>query len=214
MQRKTKGLSCFICFLALVFCAILCVPSKAQKLPLAFEKDTFLAPTNAKEYEDLAKDYKTKRDKLSRNKLIFTAVSQIDLNFRKYQRDRRIRRDLFQIVLDILEIGASTAISITKGERPKSIIAEGLSFLQGSRTSVNKNLRLLEMQVLFNKMIEKRAETLTRIIEKSKESDEAYPFELAFVDIVAYYQAGTIWTELCQICQSRAAMRRRTPKKN
>ncbi len=176
----------------ILYVILLASSAIAQKIPIALQTDVAASPTNAADYKTLADNYKSAPDLEKRNKLIFLAVSQIDINFRHYQRKRRIGRDLFHLMIDILEIGASTAISITNGARAKSIIGEGLTFVQGSRASADKNLRLLELQILFNKMIEKRSEILGDIFEKSSLSNERYPFDRAYVDIVAYYHAGTM----------------------
>lgn len=180
--------------LILVMCQGLVIKTHAQKVPIALQDKTLLAPINKATYKKAAEDYMANggKTKENRNRLVFLAVSQIDNNFRYYQRNRRVARDLFQTVMDILEIGASTAISITNGARAKSIIGEGLTFIQGGRASANKNLKLLEMQILFNKMIEKRSEILTSILDKCNLSDEQYPFDRALVDITAYFNAGTM----------------------
>lgn len=192
MQTKIKSLNCLIYFLALALCIGLYLPIKAQKIPIALQKESGFSPVNAVDYKKLADDYLKDRSMEKRNRLIFLAVGQIDINFGNFQKKKRKRNELFQTLVDILEIAASTAISITKGERAKTLIAEGLGFVQGSRNSINKNLRLLELQILFNKMVAKRAIILKGIANKTALTDEIYPFEVALVDIIAYYQAGTI----------------------
>lgn len=192
MQVKTKRIKYVFFLLILMMCDCLILSANAQKIPIALQDETLFSPIKKETYQEAAKAYQTSQTKENRNRLVFLAVSQMDINFRYYQRKRRIGRDLFQTVLDILEIGASTAISITNGSRAKSIIGEGLTFLQGGRASVNKNLRLLEMQILFNKMIEKRSGILVGILGNSNLSNEQYPFDRALVDLVAYFNAGTM----------------------
>ncbi len=205
MQTKIKVSNFLVCLFALVLCGSLYVPIKAQKIPIALEKKTVLSPANRTTYTDAATEYKKDRTPERRDRLIFMAISQIDLNFGYYQKNRRYKNNLFQTVMDILEVGAATAISITNGERPKSLIADGLGFLQGSRTKINKNLRLLEQQILFNKMIEKRSEILTQILNNVKYTDAQYPFERAFVDVVAYYEAGTMDSALSSLATDTGA---------
>lgn len=180
----------------------------AQDLPSSLGRNSPLSPTNKQTYQDVANQYTDSfarwrnnptgpgladRAKSDRNRLIFLTVNQIDLNFASYQKKTRKRRAFWATLLDILEIGASTAISLTNGERAKTVIAEGLGFAQLSRASVDKNFSLRETQILFNKMVAKRAQTLTNIIRKSGEQGvDQYPFEAAFNDLIAYYKAGTI----------------------
>lgn len=187
----------FILFLLIPFCGI---PANGQKLPTALnKKGAAFSPFTVEDYKTLATNYKNNRSEEKRNQLIFMAISQIDMNFRGYQKKQRHGNSLFQTVVNVLEVGAATAISITNGERAKSIIADGLGFIQGSRDSINKNYRLLERQVLFNKMIEKRSNVLTRIYERVGKSDAEYPFERAIIDIFDYYQAGTIDSALSSL---------------
>jgi hypothetical protein len=196
----------------LALAALIClgdiIAVTAQDLPPALGQNAPLSPTNKQNYQDVANQYidsfarwrnnptgpgLADRAKSDRNRLIFLAVNQIDLNFAAYQRKTRKRRALWETLLDILEIGASTAISLTNGERAKTVIAEGLGFAQLSRSSINKNFSLRETQILFNKMVAKRAQTLTSIVRKAGEQGVGdYPFEAAFNDLIAYYKAGTI----------------------
>ena len=172
--------------------ATLSMSAMAQKKPIALQSTTSLSAISKAEYEAVATSYRGRRNEQDRNRLIYMAISQIDLNFRDYQRKRRIGRDLFETVMDILEVGAVAAVSITNGVRSKAIINDGLAFLKGSRASVNKNLRLLDLQILFNKMREDRAVVMQRILDNVDDPIESYPFERAYMEIVDYYIAGTM----------------------
>lgn len=174
------------------------IPTTAQKKPIALESDVALSPVSKGYYEDVAKSYKSNFQEnhpeqalRDRNRLIYLAVDQMDLNFYDFQKNTRKKRALFQTVLDILEIGASTAISITNGVRAKTLIAEGLGFVQLSRSAINKNFSLKETQILFNKMVAKRANVLATILTKSVQTVDQYPFEAALIDLIGYYRAGT-----------------------
>jgi hypothetical protein len=175
--------------IALLFTGILYIPVNAQKIPLVLKKDSVLSPVGS--YNAAAETYKENRTTENRNKLVFMAISQIDFNFDRYIKNKRHHNAFFQTVLDILEVGAATAISISNGERAKSVIADALGFVQGSRVKINENLRLLEQQVLVNKMIENRSKALVIIYDNIDKSDAEYPFERAYIDILSYYEAGT-----------------------
>jgi hypothetical protein len=206
MRKKFKGLNLLTCFSILLLCLAFGLPAKGQKkLPFALADGTPMSSITADQYSQEAEAYKKDRTQDRRNRLIFMAVSQIDLHFRSYERKRRHRNNLFQTVINILEVGAATAISITNGERAKSLIADGLGFIQGSRDSINKNFRLLERQVLVNKMIEKRAKILVQIYERSNMSEAEYPFERAFVDLLDYFEAGTMDSALNSLATDTGA---------
>ncbi len=185
------GFAVFICLVGIV-------PTLAQKKPIALEPNTELSPANTNYYADLAAAYKNdiasgnvSKAQIDRNRLIFVAVDQMDLNFYDFQKNTRKKRALFQTVLDILEIGLSTAISITNGDRAKTLIAEGLGFAQTSRAAINKNFSLKDTQILFNKMVSKRADVLATILTKSVQDVEQYPFEASLIDLIGYFKAGT-----------------------
>jgi hypothetical protein len=50
---------------------------------------------------------------------------------------------------------------------------------------------LKDTQILFNKMVSKRADVLATILTKSVEDVEQYPFEEALIDLIGYFKAGT-----------------------
>jgi hypothetical protein len=199
-RRPLQTFFSFATILSLALVLILSSSTQvaAQEKPFALREKTPLSPANVARYEELAGRYKTQVDgghfdqaAMTRNQLMFLAIDQIDVNFYDFQKNTRKKRALFQTVLDVLEIGAKTAISITNGERAKSLIAEGLGFLQLSRSAVDKNFSLRETQILFNKMVSKRSQVLGGMLTKSVNSVEQYPFELALVDLINYYKAGT-----------------------
>jgi len=197
-NRANLGRSVTMIAMAVVLCLGSIVPASAQKKPIAFESNTELSPASRSYYAEVAKEYRENirvgnfdKALTNRNRLIYLAIDQMDLNFYDFQRSTRKKRALWQTVLDILEIGASVAISITNGERAKTLIAEGLGFVQASRTSLNKNYALKDTQILFNKMVSKRAEILGNILIRTAQPIDQYPFESSMIDLISYFRAGT-----------------------
>jgi hypothetical protein len=127
-----------------------------------------------------------------RNRLIGIGREQVDAMFFSYIKNDRKKRQLLQFLLDFLEIGAATAISLTSGERARTVISEGLGAVQASRTSLNKNFQLLERQMLINKMAADRATILTSILSKRELDVAQYPWEDARADLRTYRDAGTL----------------------
>jgi hypothetical protein len=189
-RKRQYGIRCAAMIGLVIVIGISSVfPALGQKKPAAFSGAT-LSPDSSY-YLEVAQAYKTSRSLTDRNRLIYLAIDQMDLNFYDFQKSTRKKRAFFQTVLDILEIAASTAISITNGERAKTLIAEGLGAVQAGRSSINKNYNLKDTQILFNKMVEKRALILATILTKSIQPVDQYPFEAALIDLIAYYRAGT-----------------------
>jgi hypothetical protein len=130
--------------------------------------------------------------KIARNKLIFIGVEQVDTEFNNYRKKSRKRNDLLQFIFDFLEVGATTAIAITNGERAKEVIAEALTGFKGGRTSFTKTFRLMEAQILFNKMVANRSKRLSAIYDRLNDDVESYPWERARSELRDYLYAGTI----------------------
>lgn len=186
-----------------IFCLCLCLLSsslvQAQKAPPIFKNDDkqniSTSATNMTYVNGLvaiAGGADKEAAKIARNKLIFIGVEQVDTEFNNYRKKSRKRNELLQFLFDFLEIGASTAIAITGGERVKEVIAEALTGFKGARTSFNKNFKLLELQILFNKMVAKRSQRLSAIYEKLNDPVLSYPWERARVELRDYFFAGTI----------------------
>lgn len=176
---------------------------RAQKLPPILKTgSTDPSAFNIESIKQLKADYETaakgttdpekEKAKLLRNRLIGIGRDQVDAMFDAYIKNDRKKRQLIQFVLDFLEIGAATAISLTNGARDKTVISEGLGALQASRTSLNKNFQLLERQVLINKMAADRATIMTTILGKRDLANDQYSWEDASADLRVYRNAGTI----------------------
>lgn len=210
----------------------------AQDLPIALEKKSDLSPRNKKDFAILVNKYKTavcfdgtpgcvRSDVLAveaRDALIYATISQIDLNFSQYQRNVRHRKAIFETLMDFLKLGADTAAVISNGSRAKTIITASSALVQLLRESTEKNLRLKETQILFNKMETNRFKVLAMILTKirgdnsletplAKKGIADYPFDAAWVDLVAYYRAGTLDTALSDLASDTADERRNEEKK-
>lgn len=167
---------------------------QAQKTPPIL-KDNETSAFNAeqiKKLRDKAVAGNTEDATLARNRLIAVTVEQVDTVFNDYRKKSRKRTDTLSFLFDFLEIGASSAISILNGERGKTLVGEGLSLFQGSRSAFNKDFRFLERQILFNKMVAKRSQKLTEIYKKLDVDTNTYSWEQARQELREYFFAGTI----------------------
>jgi len=130
--------------------------------------------------------------KLARNKLIYTGVEQIDVVFNQYRKNSRKRNDLLQFLFDFLEIGMSSTAAVINGERAKTVLNEVLTGFKGTHTAANKDFRLLEAQIVFNKMVANRAKVLKGIYDNLNAEVRTYPWEKARTDLRNYFFAGTM----------------------
>lgn len=192
---------------AAVLCLCACFVSGgtavAQKTPSVFKTDdrnsgVSTSASNMEYIIALESQYRTAETadkelaKRLRNKLIYISVEQIDEVFQGYRRKTRKKTEWLQFILDFLEVGASTAIAITNGERAKEVIAEALTGFKGGRSSLNKNFKLLETQILLNKMVANRSARLSEIYKKLNDDVVTFPWERARSELRGYLYAGTI----------------------
>lgn len=212
MLAKSLGFRGLIHFttlavISLCLCLLSSINVRAQKTPSIFKtesgnKSNSTSATNMdyinalegqyKQLEASNNDADREKAKVIRNKLIFIGVEQVDTEFNNYRKKSRKRSDLLQFIFDFLEVGASTAIAIVNGERAKEVIAEALTGFKGARTSFTRNFRLLETQILFNKMVSNRSQRLTAIYDKLNDPVLSYPWERARSELRDYFFAGTI----------------------
>ena len=101
----------------------------------------------------------------ARNEMIELVRGQVDTYYKMRKDGKRTKIKWLQTLLDFLEVGAATAITIMNGERAKTVVGAALNGFQGGRTSFNKNFEILQTQVLINKMNTNRAQIFTEIVE-------------------------------------------------
>ena len=181
----------------IALCAILIMSTVAQgqKQPPLLKSES----EAEKAYVDqLLKDYDKNESsnpdqaKMDRNKLIYTGVEQIDIVFNNYRKNSRKRNDLLQFLFDFLEIAMSSTGAVINGERAKTVLSEVLTGFKGIHTAANKDFRLLEAQIVFNKMVTNRANVLKAIYDKLNDDVRSYPWEKARTDLRNYFFAGTM----------------------
>jgi hypothetical protein len=216
-KRPIVSRSCLTAMAAFVLVLLCCLPAAAQDFPYAAKKDYPLSFRNKKEFDQYVETYKTSMcvnapsgctiqtevATRARDALLFGTLAQIDLNFTKFQRRSRHAKVIFETLMDFLKLGADAAAIITNGERGKNIITAGSSLVSLLKSSTEKNLQLAELNILFNKMEANRSKQLASILPKvvggGRLDAKDYPFEIAWLDIVQYYRAGTLDTALADL---------------
>jgi hypothetical protein len=208
--RGFRG-SCLSLILLIFTISFFTVPVPAQKYPIALGKKAALSPRNKSDYQAIVEQYaqaaciSTAEHDYSanctynapianklRNDLVFLAIAQSDEVFRDYRTKRRRWTDAFELLANFLEIGLTTATSITNGLRAKSVLSDVTTLLQGTHRAIDKDLRLLENQVLFNVMETNRAQIYGEILLNMNKPDSQYSYPMALMDIMRYCTAGTL----------------------
>jgi hypothetical protein len=147
-----------------------------------------------------AKDFA--RAKTARNELLEEALPYIDDAYIDFINDIQRGRDRGNFVADLVELGTSGAIGITKGERAIQILGVALTAFRGGRRSADLNFyKDTATPILISKMDGNRAKVRAVILTREKQEVSDYPVGAAMADIVDYYNAGTLvraFTELAK----------------
>jgi hypothetical protein len=150
-----------------------------------------------------AKDFA--RAKTARNELLEEALPYIDAAYIDFINDIQRGRDRGNFVADLIELGTSGAIGITKGERAIQILGVGLTAFRGGRRSADLNFyKDTATPILISKMDGNRAKVRTTILEREKQEVADYPVGAAMADIVDYYNAGTLVRAFAELAKDTA----------
>jgi len=137
-----------------------------------------------------------------RNELLEDALPYIDDAYMGFITDIQRGRDRGNFIADLIELGTSGAVGITKGERSIQILGVALTAFRGGRRSADVNFyKDQSTPILISKMDGNRARVRTTILSREKDGVDKYPIGAAISDIVDYYNAGTLvraFTELAK----------------
>jgi hypothetical protein len=156
--------------------------------------------TKQKEYFTALNSNDPATAKLRRNELIEKALPYIDEAYMDFITALQSGRDRDNFLLDVVELGTTGAVGITKGQRPLQILGVALTAFRGGRRSADLNFyKEQTTPVLINKMDGNRANVRAIILQNEAKDVDAYPIGRAVGEIVDYYNAGTLvraFTEL------------------
>lgn len=140
-----------------------------------------------------------------RNDLVYRLIFVSDYRFSRYEADLMLGRATRDTFIDMSMFGINTAATLmTQGASTKmlSAIAGGLGF---SRATIEKNFYMNHTApVLMAKMRALRAEKLNEIVKNLSRSIDDYPASLAIIDVLEYYNRGTMLGALRAISNDTA----------
>lgn len=136
-----------------------------------------------------------------RTQVVDNGIGIVDSVYGVYIRDIRKKRTIGEFLADLTEIGASTAIGVTKGgTRSLQIIGVALTGFRAGRKSAELNFfDEKTTEVLIKRMDASRSQILGEIKQKQPKTTGEYSFDAALDDIIRYFDAGTLnraFTEL------------------
>jgi len=151
------------------------------------------------------------QDKPSRNRLVYRLIFLSDYQFSKYESSLMLGKATRDSFVDMSMFGLTTAASlITPGSATQilSAIAGGLGF---SRSNIEKNFfQNQATPVLIAKMQALRNAKFNEIVSRLNLPYEQYPTQLAIVDVLDYYNRGTMLGALQAISKDTAVQEIRT----
>lgn len=133
------------------------------------------------------------RQEPERSALVYRLIFISDYRFSRYEADLMLGKATRDTFVDMSMFGLNAAASLlTPGQATQvlSAIAGGLSF---SRNTIEKNFYMNHTApVLIARMRVLRKEKLNEICANLRQSPRAYPIELAIIDVLDYYNRGTM----------------------
>lgn len=170
------------------------------------------ADMQSKYFAALPKDPATA--KTIRNELIEDSLPYIDGAYVDFITDIQRGRDRTNFVADVIELGTTAAVGITKGERPLQILGVALTAFRGGRRSADLNFyKDQSTPILISKMDGNRAKVRATILTREKSSVEDYPMGAAISDIVDYYNAGTLVRAFTELSKDTAVQTKQSEDK-
>ena len=128
-----------------------------------------------------------------RNDLVYRLIFLSDYRFNRYESDLMLGKATRDSFIDMSMFGLNAASTlITPGSATKMLaaVAGGLGF---SRATVEKNFYLNHAApVLMGKMRALRTEKLNEIVKNLSRGIDDYPASLAIIDVLDYYNRGTM----------------------
>ena len=135
-----------------------------------------------------------------RNRVLDNGIGLIDTAYGVYTRSVREKRSVGAFLADLTEVGASTAIGITNGQRAIQVIGVALTGFRAGRKSAQLNFfDDKTTSVLIKRMDASRSQVLGEIRQKQQRSPAQYSFDAGLTDLIRYFDVGTLnraFTEL------------------
>jgi hypothetical protein len=194
-------------FVAALFCASCAGINQANHVANPFAPSSPLAASVVARWEKelSVTDITTIETKKARNDLVYRLIFLSDYRFNRYEADLMLGKAARDSFIDLSMFGLNAATSlITPGASSQILaaIAGGLGF---SRSTVEKNFYMNHAApVLMAKMHALRKEKLNEIVLNLGREIDEYPASLAIIDVLDYYNRGTMLGALQAISNDTA----------
>ena len=176
------------------------VPSVISSRLASYELNRF--DQEAGLYYTAVDSNQTQQAQRIRDRIINRLKANIDANYHEFENQLFTGRAKENVLLDIVDVGAGVAGTITNGERAKSIISAALTGFKGGRKSYDENwFRERTVAVIISQMQASRAHVETDILRNMHETADIYSLDAALGDLINYFYAGTLQKGLQELAQ-------------
>lgn len=120
--------------------------------------------------------------------------ADIEANYREYETLLFAGQAGFNVWSDTVELALSLATTVAGDKGAKTVLGAVLTAIKGERLSIDKNFfREKTSEMIISKMQANRDRVKNRILDKMvKLPADSYTFEEALVDLIEYFNAGTL----------------------
>jgi hypothetical protein len=142
-----------------------------------------------------------------RDELVYRLIFMCDYRFSRYEADLVAGKATRETIIDLAVLGLTSAAALTTPGQATQILAAISGGLIGSRAALEKNFyQNLAQPVLLRKMRVLREQKLFAISRRLRRYDvDVYPTERALIDVLDYYNRGTMMAALQEISNDTAA---------
>jgi hypothetical protein len=142
-----------------------------------------------------------------RDELVYRLIFMCDYRFSRYEADLVAGKATRDTVIDLAVLGLTSAAALTTPGQATQILAAIAGGLVGSRAAIEKNFyQNLAQPVLLRKMQVLRQQKILAISDRLRKYNvDVYPTERALIDVLDYYNRGTMLAALQEISNDTAA---------
>lgn len=141
--------------------------------------------------------------KAYRNEYVLAQMFAIDVNYDIYEAGLTREMQGVNFAAAVANIALTSVAAQISPPGTKDILAATAAGLTGVKASYDKDILLQRtIQIIQSQMRASRARVAARILARLNRSAEEYPLMLAWIDLQAYYKAGTFTDGLVEAGQS------------
>lgn len=144
--------------------------------------------------------------KAYRNEYVLAQIYAIDVNYGVYEADLTREMQSVGFASTVANIGLTTVATQISSTATKNILTATASALTGAKAAYDKDILIARtIQIIQSQMRASRAKVASKIYSNLSRSSDEYPLMMAWIDLQAYFKAGTLTDGLVEAGQTIGA---------